>query len=255
MRSKVKDLMTSDVVYVKEDTPYKELVGLLAERRVSALPVVDSKRQVLGIVSEADLLLKQQHPADSFQRFLLGRKRRRLERAKAQGATAAELMTRPAVTVGPQATAAEAARLLHKHLVKQLPVTDPVGRLVGIVSRPNLLRVFLRPDQEIRREIVEDVIRRELLMGTERFDVAVHDGVVVLQGSCERRSLIPVLVRAVRAVEGVVRVEDRLGFDVDDVSSLPYAPSAAVTGLRWSSAGPSSPWRPGHAGPPRAGAA
>lgn len=218
MRRSVKDVMTADVAYVRERTPYKELVRLLAERRVSALPVVDVNRNVIGIVSEADLLLKQQHPADSFQRFLLERKRRRVERAKAHGGAAAELMSRPAITIGPDATVAEAARLLRKHLIKRLPVVDPLGRLVGIVSRSDLLSVFLRPDDEIRREILEEVIFSELGMGPDRFDVTVREGVVVLQGSCERRSLIPALVRAVAAVEGVVRVENRLGYDLDDTA-------------------------------------
>ena len=152
MRRKVRDVMTTDVAYAHEGTSYKELVRLLATRGVSAVPVVDDQRHVLGVVSEADLLLKQQHPADEFQRFLLEGKRRRLERAKAGGVAAAELMTRPAVTVGPEATVAEAARLLRKHLVKRLPVVDPLGRLVGIVSRSDLLTVFLRPDEQIRRE-------------------------------------------------------------------------------------------------------
>lgn len=221
MRRKVKDVMTVDVAYARERTPYKELVRLLAERRVSALPVVDVNRHVIGIVSEADLLLKQQHPADPFQRFLLEGRRRRVQRAKAMGGTAAELMSRPAITVGPDATVAEAARVLRMHLIKRLPVVDPTGRLVGIVSRSDLLSVFLRPDDEIRREILEEVIFSELGMGPDRFDVTVREGVVTLQGSCERRSLVPTLVRAVAAVEGVVRVVNRLGYDLDDVPTLP----------------------------------
>jgi CBS domain-containing protein len=226
VRRKVKDVMTADVAYVREHTPYKELVRVLAERRVSALPVVDVNHNVIGIVSEADLLLKQ-HPADSFQRFLLERKRRRLERAKAQGGIAAELMSRPAITVGPDATAAEAARMLRIHLIKRMPVVDPLGRLVGIVSRSDLLSVYLRPDDEIRREILEEVILRELRMGPGRFDVAVREGVVTLQGSCERRSLIPAVVRAVAAVEGVVRVENRLGYDHNDTTAPPQLPVRA----------------------------
>jgi CBS-domain-containing membrane protein len=221
VRRKVKDVMTTDVAYVREHTPYKELVRLLAERRVSALPVVDVNRHVIGIVSEADLLLKQQHPADSFQRFLLEGRRRRVQRAKAMGGTAAELMSRPAITIRRDATVAEAARLLRVHLIKRLPVVDPLGRLVGIVSRSDLLSVFLRPDDEIHREILEEVIFSELGMAPDRFVVDVHDGVVTLQGSCERRGLIPALVRAVAAVEGVVRVDNRLGYDHDDTPTLP----------------------------------
>jgi len=152
MWDKVKEVMTTKVVYAQASTSYEELVRLLTERYVSAVPVVDADRRVLGIVSEADLLLKRQHPANHFQRFLLEGKQRRLESAKAKGATAAALMSRPAITIDQEAPVVEAARLLHKHLVKQLPVVDPQGRLVGIISRSDLLRVFLRPD----REIVDD---------------------------------------------------------------------------------------------------
>ena len=225
MRRTVEHVMTRDVVCAQEDTPYKELVELLATRRVSAVPVVDDRRHVLGVVSEADLLLKQEKPARPLARALSVRRRRR-ERAKAQATVAAELMSQPAITIGTQATLTEAARRLHAERIKRLPVIDAVGRLVGIVSRVDLLKMFLRSDKELQEEIVEDVIFGELFMGPNRFDVQVRDGVVVLQGRCERRSLIPTVVRAVAAVEGVVRVENRLGYDLDDLS--PVMPDALV---------------------------
>lgn len=215
----VEDVMTRDVVCAREDTPYKELVKLLAARRVSAVPVVDDRRHVLGVVSEADLLLKQEKPARPLARLLSAR-RQRLERAKAQATVAAELMSRPAVTIGQRATLTEAARRLHAAEVKRLPVIDAVGRLVGIVSRVDLLKVFLRSDEDLHQEIVEDVIFGDLFMAPNRFDVHVQDGVVVLQGHCERRSLIPTVVRAVAGVEGVVRVENRLAYDIDDADTL-----------------------------------
>jgi CBS domain-containing protein len=218
MHQRVQDVMTTEVVCAHPNTSYKELVGLLATRRVSAVPVVDDRRHVLGVVSEADLLLKREQPAQPLVQ-LLSAPRRRRERAKAQATVAAELMSRPAVTIDPQATLAGAARRLHASGVKRLPVVDAVGRLVGIVSRVDLLKGFLRSDEELHSEIVEDVIFGDLLMGPNRFDVHVQDGVVVLQGRCERRSLIPTVVRAVAAVDGVVRVENRLGYDVDDLSS------------------------------------
>jgi|SRR6266540_1567773 CBS domain-containing protein len=217
MRSNVRDVMTTMVVTASPDTPYKQLVQLLAEHQVSAVPIVDDRRHVLGVVSEADLLLKQEHPNRLAEALWLQSRRRRVERAKASGAVAADLMTSPVITVGRDTSVVEAARLLHAKGVKRLPVEDALGRLVGIVSRADLLAGFLRTDDEIRREILEDLIRRDFLMGPERFHVNVHDGVVVLQGSCERRSLIPILVRAVEGVEGVVRVENRLGYDVDDI--------------------------------------
>jgi CBS-domain-containing membrane protein len=225
----VESVMTRDVVWVNKDTPYKELVKLLATRRVSAVPVVDDRRHVLGVVSEADLLLKQEKPARPHTRLLSTRRRRR-ERAKAKATVAAALMSQPPITISTGATLTEAARRLHTEGVKRLPVINAVGQLVGIVSRVDLLKMFLRSDEELHREIVEDVIFGDLFMGPNRFDVHVEDGVVVLQGRCERRSLIPTVVRAVGAVEGVVRVENRLGNDVDDLS--PTMPEALARPVR-----------------------
>jgi CBS domain-containing protein len=128
-------------------------------------------------------------------------------------------MSRPAITIGPRATLAEAARRLHAAGVKRLVVIDAAGRLVGVVSRSDLLTSFLRSDEELHQEIVEDVIFGDLFMAPSPFDVHVQDGVVVLQGCCERRSLIPTVVRAVKAVEGVVQVVNRLGYELDDLSS------------------------------------
>jgi signal-transduction protein with cAMP-binding, CBS, and nucleotidyltransferase domain len=192
---------------------------------VSAVPVVDDRRHILGVVSEADLLLKQEKRPRPLAHALSAR-RRRLERVKAKATVAAELMSQPAITIGTQATLTEAARRLHAEGIKRLPVVDAGGRLVGIVSRVDLLKMFLRSDEELQEEIVEDVIFGDLFMAPNRFDVDVQDGVVVLQGRCERRSLIPTVVRALAGVEGVVRVENRLGYDLDDLS--PVRPDALV---------------------------
>jgi CBS domain-containing protein len=220
MGRKVNDVMTGEVICATPSTPYKELVRLLVERQVSAVPVVDAERRVLGVVSEADLLLRHEQPTDAFQRFLLAGRRRRLERLKARGGTAAELMSWPAITIGPEAEVTEAARRLRKHLIRRMPVVDASGRLVGIVSHSDVLKIFLRPDGDLRRDILDQVISGGLVPTPERVQVSVRDGVVLLEGACQRR-LIPVLVRAVAGIEGVVRVENRLGFDLDDQSSLP----------------------------------
>jgi CBS domain-containing protein len=216
---KVKDVMTADVTSAREHTPYKELVRLLAERRISALPVVDADQRVIGIVAEADLLGRHDHPAGSSRRPV-GKGKRRRPRAKAGAGTAGELMSRPAITVGPDATVAEAVRLLRQYGVKRLPVTDPGGRLVGIVNRSDLLGVFLRPDEELRQEVVEEIIFSRFGLALDRFKVTVREGVVRLEGRCARRSQIPVLIKALAAVEGVARVEDRLGYDFDDTEAL-----------------------------------
>jgi CBS domain-containing protein len=214
--SLVRDVMTTEVVTAEPSTPFKEIAGRLAQHRISAVPVVDVDRRVLGIVTEADLLLKQEHPDPKATVPFIWTRRRRQERQKAAAAVAGKLMTAPAVTVPPTATVTEAARRMHAAGVKRLPVVDEAGRLVGIVSRADLLKVFTRPDNAIRRDIMEEVIVGDFMMDPSRFFIHVDDGVVVLQGRVERRSLIPYVVRAVHGVEGVVRVEDRLTFDVDD---------------------------------------
>jgi CBS domain-containing protein len=220
MHSLVKDLMTTQVVTVGPGTPFKEIVARLAERRVSAVPVVDDAGRVLGVVSEADLLLKERFPDPDQDIPLVWTKRRRLEREKAAGSTARDVMSVAVVSISPGATVTEAARRMHHANIKRLPVIGEGGRLVGIVSRSDLLKVFNRPDHAIEREVVEDVIVGEFMMVPSRFFVHVEDGVVVLQGQVERRSLIPHLVRAVHDVEGVVRVENRLAYDIDDVEPL-----------------------------------
>ena len=146
MGPKVGDVMTSEVVYARLSTPYQELVRLLAEQHIGAVPVVDEVRHVLGVVSASDLIRKQGRPADAVQGSLVAPRLRPVERRKARGGTAAELMTWPAVTVGLQASVVEAARLLRSHQIKRLPVTDPAGRLIGIVSHSDVLKVFLRAD-------------------------------------------------------------------------------------------------------------
>ena len=220
MHSLVKDLMTPQVVTIGPATPFKEIVARLANHRVSAVPVVDDDGLVLGVVSEADLLLKEEFPDPDADIPLFWTKRRRLERDRAAATTARDLMSVAVVSIAPDATVAEAARRMHTAGVKRLPVLDEGGRLVGIVSRADLLKVFNRPDQAIRREIMDEVIVGEFMMDPNRFFIHVTDGVVVLQGRVERRSLLPYLVRAVHSVEGVVRVKNRLTFDIDDVEPL-----------------------------------
>ena len=189
--SVVRDVMTTEVVTAEPSTPFKEIAGLLAQHRISAVPVVDADRRVLGIVTEADLLLKQEHPDPKATVPLIWTRRHRQERAKAAAAVAGKLMTAPAVTAPPTATVTEAARRMHTARVKRLPVVDERGQLLGIVSRADLLKVFTRPDEAIRSEIIRDVIVGDFMMSASRFLIQVDDGVVVLEGKAERSSLIP----------------------------------------------------------------
>jgi CBS-domain-containing membrane protein len=135
-------------------------------------------------------------------------------------------MTSPAVTIGPDASIAKAARLLHRHQIKRLPVLDPAGPLLGIVSRADLLKVFLRSDAEIAAQVRQRVLRRALWVDPDTVGVEVRDGVVTLTGQLERASLIPILVNLVRGLDGVVGVVDRLSFEFDDRTiTVPTVPS------------------------------
>ena len=216
MERRVRAVMTPEVVTVGEQASFKEIAATMAEHRVSALPVLDDDGRVAGIVSEADLLLKEEFPEGPAGGRLFQGHRRRVQRVKAAGDSAAELMTAPAVTIGPDATVTEAARLLHRHGIKRLPVVDPAGPLLGIVSRADLLKVFLRSDAEIAQEIRQEVLLRAMWVNPDSLTVKVRDGVVTLTGQLERRSLIPIAVSLVHGIDGVVGVVDRLTFELDD---------------------------------------
>jgi CBS domain-containing protein len=226
----VADVMTRTVVVIHASAPFKDLVRRMQEYRVSALPVVDDDERLVGLVSEADLILKEDPDLDEGARLFEGRQRRH-DREKAAGVVARELMTSPVVTVSPSANLGEAARLMHRKGVKRLPVVNEGGRILGILSRSDLLKVFLRDDTDIEHEVREDVVRRTLWIDPDTVVVSVHDGVVHLEGQLERRSLIPVLDRLVTAVEGVVGVEEHLSFNVDDTTSMPEIP------LPWTAVG------------------
>lgn len=210
----VRDVMATDVITVDASTPFREIVARLTTHRVGAVPVVDESRRVLGVVSEADLLLEHDCRQTWWHRCALT-SRRPARGGKVDAKVAGGLMT-PAMSVRPTATVAEAARRMLDASAKRLPVVDETERLVGSVSRADVLDAFIRPDCAIQHEIIEEVIARGFMMNPHRFLVDVDDGVVVLQGRTERRSLIPLLARAVEDVEGVVRAECRLTFDVDD---------------------------------------
>jgi CBS-domain-containing membrane protein len=225
MKRTVGVVMTRTVVTVNEAARFKDIVSLLARHGVSALPVLDLGGRVIGVVSEADLMLKEERLVPERSHLFEGRERR-LEHEKMEGRTAADLMTAPAVTVHPEASVPEAARLMHLRRVKRLPVVGADGRLVGIVSRRDVIAVFLRPDPEIRDEVVQRVIRDVLWIDPSTVRVKVRDGLVMLEGQVERRSLIAIVADLVEAVEGVVGVDVRLSFRFDDTSLRPEVAEA-----------------------------
>ena len=208
MNAMVKDVMTTQVVTVRRDATFKEMATALRRYRVSALPVVDDTGRVIGVVSEADLLAKAALAHPGLVAELVHHKDVR----KAEGLTADDLMSRKAVTVSPGDSVEQAARLMHFLRIKRLPVVDSGGRLVGIVSRSDLLAVFDRPDEDIRKDIVDTMLLHEFLIDPRTFTVTVESGVVTMEGCPETAALGRVLVRKARHVPGVVTVRDRLTY-------------------------------------------
>ena len=208
MSATVKDVMTAEVVAVRRETTFKEMAAVLRRYRVSALPVVDDGGLVIGVVSAADLLAKEALADPGVAAELLHHQDVR----KAQGLTAGDLMTRPAVTAAPGDPVGQAARMMHFMRVKRLPVVNSGGQLVGIVSRSDVLAVFDRPDEDIRKDIVDTMLRHEFLIDPRLFKVTVESGVVTMEGCPETAALGRALVRKARHVPGVVAVRDRLTY-------------------------------------------
>ncbi|GHJ94076.1 MULTISPECIES: CBS domain-containing protein [Streptomyces] len=186
----VADLMTPTAVAVQRGTPFKEIARLLDEYGITAVPVVDEEHRPVGVVSEADLL--------------------RRHAAKNGPSTAEAMMSSPVRTARPSWTASEAARLMERHHVKRLPVVDADGRLIGVLSRSDLLQLFLRRDRSIQEEIREDVVIRILGLSPAAVHIDVDEGRVTLSGTVTRKDLSPTLVRLCESVDGVVEVVDHL---------------------------------------------
>lgn len=202
MRARVKDVMTTRVVAVRQEATFKEIAALLTGYRVSAFPVLDENDKVIGVVSEADLLSREALVA------AIGARAAEFGNA----VTAAGLMTKPPVVVTPYEPVTGAARLMYNARVKRLPVVGEKGELVGIVSRADVLSVYRRPDEEIRREILENVILNGFFADPDRFEVTVSSGVVTLGGYPETAARGRDIVAETWHVEGVVAVRDRLTY-------------------------------------------
>ncbi|MFD8971368.1 MULTISPECIES: CBS domain-containing protein [Streptomyces] len=210
-------LMTREVVSVRGDTSFKEIVRTLSQNHVTAVPVVDGGGRVVGVVSEGDLLRKTADQAAAPDGGPAVPDLEVWERAKAEGTRAEELMSAPAVCARPDWSVAEAARLMEVQRVKRLVVVDGDDRLLGIVSRRDLLGIFLREDDDIRREVVEDVLGDTLRLEPTALAVEVHDGRVELGGRVPFRGMLPAIERMCAMVDGVVSVScTRLTYDVDD---------------------------------------
>lgn len=212
MGAVVKDVMTATVIWVEQDTPFAAMAAALRQYRVSAFPVLNSDGQVIGVVSETDLLAKEALAGEAVPPAgTLGIVRSR-EHRKARGTTARDLMTSPAITISPGATVKSAAELMYRRGVKRLPVVDADRHLVGVVSRSDVLAVYRRPDEDIRQEILADILLEGCLAHPDTIGVEVEDGVVTLAGVAEPAAAGREIARRVARIEGVVAVEDHLGY-------------------------------------------
>ena len=211
MHTYVRDVMTTDVVTVRPDTPYRVIAAMFREHRVSGFPVTDGDGKVIGVVSESDLLA------------LAAGHHHRGHHADGQ-ATAGDLMAHPAMTIGPDDLVQTAARVMHSHRLQRLPVVDREGQLEGIVSRSDVLSVFHRSDEEIRREITQDVIADGFFTDPARLTVTVHNGIVTLQGEVGSAVLGAGIASQVEHLEGVVAVRDRFAYPARSAPSFPSDP-------------------------------
>jgi CBS domain-containing protein len=219
MSMTVRDVMTHDVITVRPETPLKDVARLLVEYGISGVPVVSPDGRVLGVVSEADFLVKEQGGETARHRplaSLFGDSAATLARLeKVAAATAGDAMTAPPITIEADRSIHEAADLMTRHAVNRLPVTDHRG-LVGIVTRADLVRAYLRPDDELERAIRDEVLLRTLWLDPSTFAVAVTQGVARISGRVERRSTAAAIERMAAMVPGVVGVAAEIEWEVDD---------------------------------------
>jgi CBS domain-containing protein len=221
----VKDVMTSVVITVRPETSLKEVATALSQCGISGVPVVDDDGQVIGVVSEGDILFKEQGPSKRTGMLarLTGASGKN-DQLKREAQTAAQAMTAPAKTIAPWRSVAAAAAQMLEEGVNRLPVVDDESRLVGIVTRADLVRAFVRPDAEIKREICEDVLGRALLLETQGVTVAVEGGKVVLGGTVQMRTDAETIPGLVSRVPGVVRVDSSIGWRHDNRGGRPGSP-------------------------------
>ncbi|MEW9534585.1 CBS domain-containing protein [Microbispora sp. NPDC049125] len=226
MHMKVRDVMTRDVASVNGTTSFRDTAEVLIAHGVSAVPVVDGDGHVIGVVSEADLLHKEgfraQYYGEGYRPPLRVRLRgwpAKKADEKAGGETAAELMSAPAITVRSYTSVVSAARLMNEHGVKRLPVVDDEDRLEGVISRHDVLKVFARGNDDIAREVRDDILEGALWTDASGVRVSVADGVVTLSGSTDRHSDARILVKMAERVNGVIEVVDRLEWKDEDMSA------------------------------------
>ncbi|MDX3758630.1 CBS domain-containing protein [Streptomyces mirabilis] len=236
-QNKVGSVMATEVVTARYGTPFKEVARLLTEHRISGLPVIDEDDKVLGVISETDLMVRQAGVPAPYTprrfRFTGLTRGARRQAAKGHARTAGQLMSVPPVTVHADETIAEAARTMARSRVERLPVVDDEDRVVGIVTRRDLIQVFLQPDDVIRREVIDEVLVRTLWLSPSTVEVAVYEGVVTLTGHVERRSEAEIAASMTDRIDGVVAVVDRLTYRLDDSRLRPDEPALHGVTEEW----------------------
>jgi CBS domain-containing protein len=220
MTMKVRDMMTTTVVTATPETPLKEVARRMVEHSISGIPVVDAGGRVVGVVSEADFLIKA-GGAEAIRRrplaWLFGESRAtRHSMEKVQAIVARDAMTSPAITIAADRPVRDAADIMIDRRVNRLPVVDEAGGLVGIVTRADVVRAFVRPDQELARVIRTDILERSLWIEPHDLELSVSGGIVSVKGAVDRRSTAEVLEELVGRVDGVVAVETDLTWRLDD---------------------------------------
>lgn len=219
---RVSEIMTTNVLTIGPEAPVRDVAAILVEHRISGLPVCDMEGHVVGVVSEGDILYKEHDPREARARgplaWIADGSPNDAGYRKAAALTSGTAMTAPAITIGPRATVADAARLMSERNVNRLPVVDDEGALLGIVTRADLVRAFVRSDEQVEAEIRADVLGRTLWVEEGRVDVEVRRGEVTLSGSLDRRSDVEVLERLVGRVPGVVAVASSVAWRVDDTT-------------------------------------
>ncbi len=213
---KVRDIMTTDPIRVTDDTRLKEAARVMVRNHVSGLPVVDASGKLVGVVSEGDFLRQEASRDRTHEVSLLDALFGEEELEVASAETVGEVMSRNVVTITPEATVGEAARVMARRNVKRLPVVDLDGELVGIMSRADVVNAFTKPDDVIEDEVREDIVRRLLFLDPDSITVSVSDGVVTLEGELENRTEAQLIEELTRRIAGVVKVHSHLGYKIDD---------------------------------------
>jgi CBS domain-containing protein len=213
---RARDIMTTDVVTIAPDTPFRAVARALHDNKISGLPVVDEDGRVIGVVSEADLAYKVEYRLADYVLPRVQRHEDHEAMRKAAAVTAVELMSAPPITVDLDTPVGAIARVLDRAQINRVPVVDDDDRLLGIVSRHDLLKSFTRADIEVADE-VRQMLRRIFRVDTA--DTVVREGVVTLTGRLPHKSQIPVAVRLAQSIEGVVDAISELAFDLDDTAA------------------------------------